>query len=349
MDHKLPKVLFKAEETQQRTDIQQLLVTKVDDHFAQQEWTPEHPHIKEEQEEFWISQQEQLQQQQEFDIKKFPFTPVKCENEEKPDFSQLHQNQSEIREMERPTRGSREHLKTEADEYSNEGPEPASNSDHILHLQLDTDDKASVFDKNGTEDSNDSVDSDFWKETRERQSGSNDGGSIDEKPFSCSKCGQRFMYKYHLEKHIRVTKEKPFNCPECAQRFCYKRSLMDHMKIHTGGKILNCSECGKIFIYNKSLKIHLSIHKGDKPFSCSRCDQRFVSKLLLKRHIRIHTEKKPFGCPVCCKKFSQRSNLYKHMRSHAGEKPFGCSVCDKRFTQRSELISHEDSHRRNPI
>ncbi|KAL3065008.1 hypothetical protein OYC64_001114 [Pagothenia borchgrevinki] len=192
------------------------------------------PHIKDEQEELWISQEgEQLQGLEEADITKSTFTsvPVKSEDdEEKPQSSQLHQRQTE-------------HLETEADGEDCGGPEPARNSDPERHLQPETDD---------------SVDSDFWKETREHPSGLNmlknneitdsDSGnkalsfpgaesddSVDSdfwkdnrKPQSASPCLN--------ENQVAESKtfRKPYSCPDCGKRFPHNASLKSHMKLHTG-------------------------------------------------------------------------------------------------------------------
>ncbi|XP_078119585.1 uncharacterized protein LOC144526190 [Sander vitreus] len=72
-----------------RADVQQLSVVKAEVPPEQQEWSsgldqedPEPPHIKEEQEELWTSQEgEQLQGLEETDIK-FPFTSVPVKSEE---------------------------------------------------------------------------------------------------------------------------------------------------------------------------------------------------------------------------------------------------------------------------
>ncbi|XP_033991010.1 involucrin-like [Trematomus bernacchii] len=119
--------------------VQQLVVVKEEVPPEQQEWSssldqedPEPPpHIKEEQEELWISQEgEQLQGLEEADITKSTFTPVPVkseDDEEKPQSSQLHQRQTE-------------HLETEADGEDCGGPEPARNSDPERHLQPETED-----------------------------------------------------------------------------------------------------------------------------------------------------------------------------------------------------------------
>eukprot|EP00064_Thunnus_orientalis_P017307 superscaffoldBa00003645_g17388 len=116
---------------------------------------PEPPHIKEEQEELWTSQEgEQLQGLGEADITKFTFTPVPVtigDDEEKPQSSKLHQRKTEL-------------IETEADGQDCGGSEPARNSHPDRLLQPDTDDKTSDCSEADTDDS------DEWKETSEPQS-----------------------------------------------------------------------------------------------------------------------------------------------------------------------------------
>ncbi|XP_078123386.1 uncharacterized protein LOC144528585 [Sander vitreus] len=133
-----------------RADVQQLSVVK-------EEVPPEQPpHIKEEQEDLWSSQEgEQLQGLEEADITKFPFTPVPVkseDDEEEAQSSQLHQRQTQ-------------HMKTEADGEDCGGPEPARNS-HPL-LQPETEDQTGDSSEPETDDRTD------WKETREPQSALN--------------------------------------------------------------------------------------------------------------------------------------------------------------------------------
>ncbi|KAM6975009.1 uncharacterized protein LKV04_016479 [Tautogolabrus adspersus] len=87
-------------------DVQQLLVSKAELPPDQQEGSPsldqedpEPPHIKEEHEELWSSQEgEQLQGVEEAESTKFPFTPVSVkseDDEEEAQSSQLHQRRAE--------------------------------------------------------------------------------------------------------------------------------------------------------------------------------------------------------------------------------------------------------------
>ncbi|XP_059205768.1 glutamic acid-rich protein-like isoform X2 [Centropristis striata] len=132
---KLLDAVFNPQPNLHRADVQQLLVVKEEFPSEQQERScsldedqedPEPPHIKEEQEEPWTSQQgEQLQGLEEADITKFTFTPVPVkseEDEEKPQSSQLHQTQTE-------------QMETEADGEDCGGPEPDRNSDPDPQVQ----------------------------------------------------------------------------------------------------------------------------------------------------------------------------------------------------------------------
>eukprot|EP00064_Thunnus_orientalis_P020937 superscaffoldBa00006060_g21089 len=118
-------------------DVQQLLENKEVPSEQQERSSgldqedPEPPHIKEEQEELWTSQEgEQLQGLEEADIIRFTYIPVPREDdEEKPQSLQLQST------GEPPASSSTEQMKTEADEDDCEGPEPVSSFDPDSYLQ----------------------------------------------------------------------------------------------------------------------------------------------------------------------------------------------------------------------
>ncbi|XP_028427303.1 zinc finger protein 32-like isoform X1 [Perca flavescens] len=321
------------------------------------------PHIKEEQEELRISQdEEQLQGPEKADTTKFPFTPVsvKKEDEEKPQFSAFFQRQTE-------------QMKREADGEDCGGPEPAMKSDPDPHLQPATDDETGDSSEPETDDSAD------WKETREPQSGLNSLNN-DEVPvsdsrystsekecgeklcttgllkrhmrsytgkrqFSCSVCKKAFIKSGHLQEHMRVhTGEKPFKCPVCMKAFRWSGHLLTHMRTHTGEKPFNCTVCKKAFTVNGNLQNHMRIHTGEKPFRCSICRKTFTVSGNLQKHMRIHTGEKPFSCSVCKKAFNESAHLQRHMKTHTGEKPFGCSICKKTFIEIEHLRKHMTIH-----
>ncbi|XP_045914826.1 zinc finger protein 771-like [Micropterus dolomieu] len=333
---KLLDAVFQPEVRLHRAGVQQLLVSKEEvPPEQQQQWSPrldqedppEPPHIKEEQEELWTSQEgEQLPGLEEADITKFPFTPVPVkseeDDEEKPESSQLHQSQTEENR-------DAEHLETEADGEDCGGPEPAWNFNPDSPLQPTTHGQTSLPSEPETDDSCD------WEETREPvQRG--------EKPFGCSVCGQRFKRKGHLRRHLNVhTGEKPFSCSVCPKRFALQGTLRRHLTVHTGEKIYSCSVCSKTFSLHETLRRHLTVHTGEKPFSCSVCGKKFTQKGNLRQHLKVHTGEKPFSCSVCGKRFTLHATLRQHLPVHTGEKPFSCSVCDKRFTRLHIVKTHK--------
>ncbi|XP_061925484.1 zinc finger protein 771-like [Entelurus aequoreus] len=121
-------------------------------------------------------------------------------------------------------------------------------------------------------------------------------------------------------------------------------NMESHTRTHTGEKSFSCSVCAKEFCTYWEMTRHMRTHTGQKPFSCSVCGKRFSVTSNMKSHMRTHTGEKPFCCAVCGKRFSDRSNIQTHMRTHTGEKPFGCSVCGKTFYDRSNIQTHMRTH-----
>ncbi|XP_034044942.1 zinc finger MYM-type protein 1-like [Thalassophryne amazonica] len=173
MDHKLPTIIFKVEETQQRIEPEQ------------QEWSstlnqvdPKPPKIKEEPEEHFSS--EELQTLAVEDVIMFPLTslPLKTESKDKLESLHCHQSWAEKREAEPLTSSSVKHMKMEADrdpmktEAGREdcsGLNPAGSLDPDGCLQLHTDVKSNICDPHATEGGSDCVNSDLRNKIRKCQ------------------------------------------------------------------------------------------------------------------------------------------------------------------------------------
>ncbi|XP_061890218.1 zinc finger protein OZF-like [Entelurus aequoreus] len=287
---------------------------------------PHSPHIKEEEEEVWITGEgECLLGQEKADLTKFPLTVVSVKTEDHedkpPESSQLHHSPSgENRAVEPSRSSSPQHMMAEGDGDHCGG----SQADKLLAPLLDSEDTTSPVNVN--------MESHIRTHT-------------EEKPFFCSVCAKEFIKSSLLTQHMRThTGEKPFSCSVCDKRFSIKTNMQIHMRTHTGEKPFSCPNCGKIFSQNGTMLSHMRRHTGEKPFSCSVCGKRFFDKSKMQTHMRTHTVENPFSCSVCAKGFVRNSDLTQHMRTHTGEKPFNCLNCSKTFSQKGSLMLHMSTH-----
>lgn len=111
-----------------RADVQQLIKEAMPHEWSPsvEQKVPEHHRIKEEQEKLWDGQEGKA------------FISVKSEDEEeKPQFLELHQSKTNNNsEAEPPPSSSDKQMKTETDENDCGGPQPAKNPDSDIHSPL---------------------------------------------------------------------------------------------------------------------------------------------------------------------------------------------------------------------
>ncbi|XP_067468984.1 gastrula zinc finger protein xFG20-1-like [Thunnus thynnus] len=232
--------------------------------------------------------------------------------------TQLHQRQSE-------------QMETEADGEDCGRSEPARNSHPDTHLQCDTDEKTSVFPE---PDPGPEVREDDWKVTREPQSGLQNDVPVSSmsltsstKRFTCCQCGETFLKKNLLVRHMKHHTKKQFSCSLCGKEFVCKETLKAHKKWHEGQTEFSFSFCGKIFTHVRQLLLHSNSHKEINRFKCSVCDETFYSFSAIKRH----------------KCNGESSKLHKPGTSQEGEQLQGLEEADTpKFTFTPLPVKSED-------
>ncbi|XP_054654906.1 zinc finger protein 774-like [Dunckerocampus dactyliophorus] len=248
---------------------------------------PQPPHIKEEEEELWTTQEEEcLLGLEKADLSKLPPTGVSVKTED-------HEDEPQADSLFAPLSNSDGTSHSDEAEDREHTQEPlSSDADCEGDARTHTDNKRSARSKKKTA----------------------------KKWLTCSICAKCFPYESHLTLHMRThTREKPFSCSVCGKGFSQKGNMVSHMTTHTEEKPFSCSVCGEKFSRKSYLVLHTRTHTGEKPFSCSVCGQRLSRKSNIMSHMRTHTGEKPFSCSVCERRFSHKISVVKHMRTHKGK------------------------------
>ncbi|XP_040893769.1 zinc finger protein 771-like [Toxotes jaculatrix] len=253
---------------------------------ADTQQSPEPPHIKEEQEQLWSSQEGQQLQRP---------VSVKSEgDEEKVQSSQLHHRQTEEdREAEPPPSSSAPQVEADSDGQGCGGSEPSRGLDVDNHLRPVNDDDDETPDFCGPADSSDDV----RKQRRGRQQ---------------SQTKRSTKYAHLVAPKRTYSGEKAFVCLVCKKQFNSRSSAVRHLRTHTGEKPFGCPVCGRKFSWATALGVHMRTHTGERPFSCTVCGKKFTLKGNVAQHMTLHTGEKAFGCGVCGRRYTRQSTVRYH-------------------------------------
>ncbi|XP_010867380.2 zinc finger protein 250-like [Esox lucius] len=325
-----------------------LEVVPVEQQNYEQEWSPslelenpEHPQIKEEQQELWTSQQEEQLQGLEADVLQFKVTPscVKSDFDHENPFGSMTFAQSQnVEDRERDSK-----------------PVDLKHFDAVVHLSgsdISGDPPPDRQNDATTQSSAVTVGleglySTPWHPNPPMGEHYTQPSTSPFKTHCCRDCGESFALTSDLQRHVTLSRFRVSECSFCKQQFKSTCKLKAHVQLCHIQKLCSCPFCGKTFKCKGVLSRHMRIHTGEKPFSCSECGKSFNHSQILKQHKLTHTGEKPFRCSDCGKSFNRKENLTMHIRTHTGEKPFCCGICGKSFNVKGNLTAHKLTHTRD--
>ncbi len=137
--------------------------------------------------------------------------------------------------------------------------------------------------------------------------------------FECDHCGNSYMRKPHLRRHILNHRTiKQYNCKVCQMRFRRNDVIKNHEATHHDRNSgFECSICSKFFKKRYNLMKHKETHTTLRAYSCPTCLKAFKTQDSLRHHVKIHLLIRKFIC-FCGSAFKRKDHLKKHkLRIHS--------------------------------
>lgn len=105
---------------------------------------------------------------------------------------------------------------------------------------------------------------DSYEEDYEEESGYPLSAEPD-RPFSCDKCGRKFIRITHMRRHMRIhTGERPFLCHICGRRYARGDYLRAHIQAHRKERMHKCKVCGEVFLDLVRFSEHCRSHSVEE-------------------------------------------------------------------------------------
>ncbi|XP_019624815.1 PREDICTED: LOW QUALITY PROTEIN: uncharacterized protein LOC109470336 [Branchiostoma belcheri] len=233
------------------------------------------------------------------------------------------------------------------------------------------------------------------------------------KLHGCRNCSTWFVSTDHLQKHKCTNsktpiEEKPYQCSKCPEKFAYKKTLKEHEKKHAKktqfsagassedlSKTVNLTDSNSLAgPKKKSLKEHErknaqktqectteasselesiseivdltdDLTEGPQDTTeydslqesqfksmdemplqtCPHCNASFATSWRLKSHMTMHAGKLVHHCSKCPASFTSKVGLKKHEKRHSRKQSYSCTQCPAKFTVWSNLQRHRKSHK----
>ena len=160
-------------------------------------------------------------------------------------------------------------------------------------------------------------------------------------PFSCEKCGDRFVSLQTLEMHIKYDHRPRPTCKFCKKVFDCRRKALEHENV--------CNEEDKLFT-RQSLGV-VDILCSTKVLTCNKCENYFTSSDLLREHKHMANKRNPISISVENTESKTEKIFFKVCVKHLPEVVFNrvkyptgensCQHCQKEFQNEKRLHQHK--------